>query len=27
MTTRLPFPGANFDAVMSNVALHMFPTP
>ncbi|MGH3157249.1 MAG: class I SAM-dependent methyltransferase [Streptosporangiaceae bacterium] len=25
MTRRLPFPEAGFDAVMSNVALHMFP--
>ena len=25
MTRRLPFPGGRFDAVMSNVALHMFP--
>jgi SAM-dependent methyltransferase len=25
MTRRLPFPGGGFDAVMSNVALHMFP--
>jgi len=25
MTQRLPFPDAGFDAVMSNVALHMFP--
>jgi SAM-dependent methyltransferase len=25
MTQRLPFPGGGFDAVMSNVALHMFP--
>jgi SAM-dependent methyltransferase len=25
MTRRLPFPGGSFDAVMSNVALHMFP--
>ena len=25
MTKRLPFPDAGFDAVMSNVALHMFP--
>jgi SAM-dependent methyltransferase len=25
MTRRLPFPDGNFDAVMSNVALHMFP--
>jgi SAM-dependent methyltransferase len=25
MTQRLPFPDAAFDAVMSNVALHMFP--
>jgi SAM-dependent methyltransferase len=25
MTQRLPFPGRGFDAVMSNVAMHMFP--
>ena len=25
MTQRLPFPGGSFDAVMSNVAVHMFP--
>ena len=25
MTRRLPFPDEGFDAVMSNVALHMFP--
>jgi SAM-dependent methyltransferase len=25
MTQRLPFPDGSFDAVMSNVALHMFP--
>jgi SAM-dependent methyltransferase len=25
MTRRLPFPGAGFDAAMSNVAMHMFP--
>jgi SAM-dependent methyltransferase len=25
MTQRLPFPGGSFDAVMSNVAMHMFP--
>jgi SAM-dependent methyltransferase len=25
MTRRLPFPGGSFDAVMSNVAMHMFP--
>ena len=25
MTQRLPFPDAGFDAVMSNVAMHMFP--
>ena len=25
MTQRLPFPGGGFDAVMSNVAMHMFP--
>jgi SAM-dependent methyltransferase len=25
MTERLPFPGGGFDAVMSNVAIHMFP--
>ncbi len=25
MTQRLPFPSGGFDAVMSNVALHMFP--
>jgi SAM-dependent methyltransferase len=25
ITRRLPFPDADFDAVMSNVALHMFP--
>ena len=25
MTRRLPFPDGSFDAVMSNVALHMFP--
>jgi SAM-dependent methyltransferase len=25
MTQRLPFPSGDFDAVMSNVALHMFP--
>jgi SAM-dependent methyltransferase len=25
MTRRLPFPDAGFDAVMSNVAMHMFP--
>jgi len=25
MTEQLPFPGGSFDAVMSNVALHMFP--
>jgi SAM-dependent methyltransferase len=25
MTRRLPFPDARFDAVMSNVAMHMFP--
>jgi SAM-dependent methyltransferase len=25
MTRRLPFPAGNFDAVMSNVAMHMFP--
>ena len=25
MTRRLPFPDGRFDAVMSNVALHMFP--
>ena len=25
MTRRLPFPDASFDAVMSNVAMHMFP--
>jgi SAM-dependent methyltransferase len=25
MTRRLPFPGGGFDAVMSNVAMHMFP--
>jgi SAM-dependent methyltransferase len=25
MTRRLPFPRASFDAVMSNVAVHMFP--
>jgi SAM-dependent methyltransferase len=25
MTQRLPFPGGGFDAVMSNVAVHMFP--
>jgi SAM-dependent methyltransferase len=25
MSQRLPFPGSAFDAVMSNVALHMFP--
>src|SRR5262249_59970307 len=25
MTRQLPFPDAGFDAVMSNVALHMFP--
>jgi SAM-dependent methyltransferase len=25
MTRRLPFPGGDFDAVMSNVAMHMFP--
>jgi SAM-dependent methyltransferase len=25
MTRRLPFPDGDFDAVMSNVALHMFP--
>jgi len=25
MTRRLPFPDGGFDAVMSNVALHMFP--
>jgi SAM-dependent methyltransferase len=25
MTQRLPFPGGVFDAVMSNVAMHMFP--
>jgi len=25
MTRRLPFPGGSFDAVMSNVAVHMFP--
>jgi SAM-dependent methyltransferase len=25
MTRRLPFPGSGFDAVMSNVAMHMFP--
>jgi SAM-dependent methyltransferase len=25
MTAPLPFPDASFDAVMSNVALHMFP--
>ena len=25
MTQRLPFPGMGFDAVMSNVAMHMFP--
>ena len=25
VTQRLPFPDASFDAVMSNVALHMFP--
>jgi len=25
MTRPLPFPGGSFDAVMSNVALHMFP--
>lgn len=25
MTGRLPFPDASFDAVMSNVAMHMFP--
>jgi SAM-dependent methyltransferase len=25
MTQRLPFPDQDFDAVMSNVALHMFP--
>jgi SAM-dependent methyltransferase len=25
MTQRLPFPDGNFDAVMSNVAMHMFP--
>ena len=25
MTQRLPFPDESFDAVMSNVALHMFP--
>jgi SAM-dependent methyltransferase len=25
MTRRLPFPSGDFDAVMSNVALHMFP--
>jgi SAM-dependent methyltransferase len=25
VTQRLPFPGGGFDAVMSNVAIHMFP--
>ncbi len=25
VTRRLPFPGGSFDAVMSNVAVHMFP--
>jgi SAM-dependent methyltransferase len=25
MTQQLPFPGGSFDAVMSNVAMHMFP--
>jgi SAM-dependent methyltransferase len=25
MTQRLPFPDGSFDAVMSNVAMHMFP--
>ena len=25
MTRRIPFPGGSFDAVMSNVAMHMFP--
>jgi ubiquinone/menaquinone biosynthesis C-methylase UbiE len=25
MTRQLPFPDGNFDAVISNVALHMFP--
>jgi ubiquinone/menaquinone biosynthesis C-methylase UbiE len=25
MTKRLPFPDEGFDAVMSNVAMHMFP--
>jgi SAM-dependent methyltransferase len=25
ITQRLPFPGGGFDAVMSNVAMHMFP--
>ena len=25
MTQRLPFPDESFDAVMSNVAMHMFP--
>ena len=25
MTRRLPFPDGSFDAVMSNVAMHMFP--
>jgi SAM-dependent methyltransferase len=27
LTERLPFPGGSFDAVMSNVAIHMFPDP
>ena len=25
ITQRLPFPGGGFDAIMSNVAMHMFP--